>query len=160
MTVSAPLLVEPPLRSWVRRLGPALTSWCEGQLPTALAVLVSVVLFGAFVALAGHNPIDVYSEMYRGAFGTWFSFQNSLLRAAPLMLTGLCTALPARLGLMIIGGEGALVVGGLAAAAGAAAVRGAPPSVVIITMMLSSMLAGGLWIGAAGALRALRGVNE
>jgi ABC-type uncharacterized transport system permease subunit len=160
MAMSAPLVVEQPLRSWTRRLGPALASWCEGQLPTAIAIVVSVVLFGAFVALAGHNPIDVYSEMYRGAFGTWFSFQNSLLRAAPLMLTGLCTALPARLGLMIIGGEGALVVGGLAAAASAAAVRGAPPTVVILAMMVGSMLAGGIWIGAAGALRALRGVNE
>src|SRR3954471_13143100 len=155
MTVSAPLLVEPPLRSWVRRLGPALTSWCEGQLPTALAIVVSVVLFGVFVALAGHNPIDVYSEMYRGAFGTWFSFQNSLLRAAPLMLTGLCTALPARLGLMIIGGEGALVVGGLGAAAMAIPLQGAPPGVVIAGMMLASMLVGALWIGAAGALRVL-----
>jgi simple sugar transport system permease protein len=76
------------------------------------------------------------------------------------MLTGLCTALPARLGLMVIGGEGALVVGGMAAAVSAAVLRGAPPSVVIAGMMLGSMLAGAIWIGAAGALRALRGVNE
>jgi ABC-type uncharacterized transport system permease subunit len=160
MTASAPLAIEPPSQTGGRRLGPALLGWVEGQLPTALAIGVSVVLFGAFVALAGHNPLDVYSQMYRGAFGTWFSFQNSLLRAAPLMLTGLCTALPARLGLMIIGGEGALVVGGMAAAASAAALRGAPPLVVIVGMMLGSMIAGGVWIGAAGALRALRGVNE
>jgi ABC-type uncharacterized transport system permease subunit len=160
MTAGAPLAIEPPSQTWARRLGPSLLRSAEGQLPTALAIGVSVVLFGAFVALAGHNPLDVYAEMYRGAFGTWFSFQNSLLRAAPLMLTGLCTALPARLGLMIIGGEGALVVGGVAAAASAAALRGAPPLVVIVGMMLGSMIAGGIWIGAAGALRALRGVNE
>ena len=55
--------------------------------------------------------------MYRGAFGSWFSWQNTLLSAAPLMLTALCTALPAQLGLVIIGGEGALVLGGLAAMA-------------------------------------------
>jgi general nucleoside transport system permease protein len=160
MTVSAPLAFEPPARHWARRLAPSLLRWFEGQLPTALAIVVSLLLFGAFVAAAGHNPLDVYAEMYRGAFGSWFSFQNSLLRAAPLMLTGLCTALPARLGLMIIGGEGALVVGGLSAAGAAAALRGSPPTVVIGGMMLCSMLAGGLWIGAAGALRALRGVNE
>src|SRR5690606_29174335 len=113
-----------PLGRWARRLGPALLGWVEGQLPTALAIVVSVVLFGGFVAAAGHDPLDVYAEMYRGAFGTWFSFQNSLLRAAPLMLTGLCTALPARLGLMILGGEGARVMGRLAAAASAAALQG------------------------------------
>lgn len=160
MTASAPLAFEPPHRTLAQRLGPVLLRWLEGQLPTLLAIGVTMVIFGGFVAFAGHDPLEVYSEMYRGAFGTWFSFQNSLLRAAPLMLTGLCTALPARLGLMIIGGEGALVVGGLAAAGGAAALQGAPPLVVTAGMMLGSMLAGGVWIGAAGALRALRGVNE
>ena len=44
--------------------------------------------------------------MYQGAFGTWFSWQNTLTRAAPLILTALCTALPAQLGMVIIGGEG------------------------------------------------------
>jgi simple sugar transport system permease protein len=171
MTASAPLstrgpsnphgfALDPPPLGKLRRIGPALLRWLEGLLPTLIAVGISVVLFGGFVAAAGHDPLDVYAEMYRGAFGTWFSFQNSLLRAAPLMLTGLCTALPARLGLMIIGGEGALVMGGIAAAASAAALRGAPPPLVIAGMMLGSMLAGGAWIGAAGALRALRGVNE
>lgn len=159
MTASAPLALDPALGR-ARRIGPALLRWVEGLLPTLIALGISVVLFGGFVTAAGHNPLDVYAEMYRGAFGTWFSFQNSLLRAAPLMLTGLCTALPARLGLIIIGGEGALVVGGIAAAASAAVLRGAPPLVVIPGMMLGSMLAGGLWIGAAGALRAWRGVNE
>jgi general nucleoside transport system permease protein len=79
-----------------RTLAQAAANGLEALVVPAGAALVSIVLFGIFVALAGHSPIDVYSEMYRGAFGTWFSFQNSLLRAAPLMLTGLCTALPAR----------------------------------------------------------------
>src|SRR6188508_132206 len=131
MTASAPLALEPPGKGWVGRCVLATRRWCEGQLSTLIALAITCVAFGAFVAAAGHNPFAVYSEMYRGAFGTWFSFQNSLLRAAPLMLTGLCTALPARLGLVVIGGEGALVIGGMAAAATAAALRGAPPALVI-----------------------------
>src|SRR5688500_15588751 len=127
--------------------------------PTA-AVLVSALLFGVFVALAGADPIEVYEQMYRGAFGTWFSVQNSLQRAAPLMLTGLCTALPARLGLIVIGGEGALYVGGVAAAAVASRMTFAGPHLVLAVMALASMLFGALWIGTAGALRAKRGVNE
>jgi general nucleoside transport system permease protein len=162
MEVSAPLVVDENLPA--RPVGQVLR---ERALDTANALavpvgatLVSIVLFGVFVALDGHDPVAVYAEMYRGAFGTWFSFQNSLLRAAPLMLTGLCTALPARLGLTVIGGEGALVVGGLAAAAIALPLQGAPPALVIGAMMIAAMLMGGLWIGAAGALRAMRGVNE
>jgi general nucleoside transport system permease protein len=162
MEVSAPLVVDEnlparPLRQVLRER--ALDAANTLVVPVG-AALVSIVLFGLFVALDGHNPLAVYAEMYRGAFGTWFSFQNSLLRAAPLMLTGLCTALPARLGLTVIGGEGALVVGGLAAAAIALPLQGAPPLVVIAAMMVASMIMGGLWIGAAGALRAMRGVNE
>ena len=75
------------------------------------------MLFGVFMALTGRNPLAVYHEMFRGSFGTWFSFQNTLQRAAPLMLTALATALPLRLGLVVLGGEGAMVLGGLAAAA-------------------------------------------
>jgi simple sugar transport system permease protein len=41
-----------------------------------------------------------------GAFGSSFAWENTLQRAAPLMLTALCVALPARAGLIIIGGKG------------------------------------------------------
>lgn len=137
-----------------------LAALLDGLVVPGSAVLLSAALFGAFVGLAGANPVEVYEQMYRGAFGTWFSFQNSLQRAAPLMLTGLCTALPARLGLVVIGGEGALYVGGVAAAAVASQLTGASPYVVLAVMALTAMVFGGLWVGAAGALRAQRGVNE
>ena len=160
MTASAPVGAELGVAQRRSALGERSLRGLEQILPTLGAVVISLLLFGVFVALAGHSPLAVYAEMYRGAFGTWFSIQNSLLRAAPLMLTGLCTALPARLGLIVIGGEGALVVGGLAAASVAIPLQGSPPTVVLGAMMLASMLAGGVWIGAAGALRVLRGVNE
>jgi simple sugar transport system permease protein len=98
--------------------------------------------------------------MYRGAFGTWFSFQNSLVRAAPLMLTALCTALPAHLGLIVIGGEGALVMGALGAVIAATLVGGSSPVVLLTAMALTGALTGGGWLGLCGALRSLRGVNE
>lgn len=124
------------------------------------AVVFSLVLFGIFCAAAGANPFAVYASIYKAAFGSWRSFQNTLLRAAPLMLSSLCTALPARLGLVIIGNEGALVVGGLGAVAAGLAVSTAPPTVVQIAMALAGIVCGGLWIGAVGALRHYRGVNE
>ena len=126
----------------------------------ALALTTSLVLFGAFVALSGRSPSDLYYLMYQGAFGTWFSWQNTLTRSAPLILTALCTALPAQLGMVIIGGEGALLVGALAATAAALAMPLAPPLLVQTAMMLAAMISGGLWIALAGGLRHYRGVNE
>jgi general nucleoside transport system permease protein len=123
-------------------------------------IAVSFALFGVFVALAGASVTDVFYQMYRGAFGSRFSFQNTLVRAAPLTLTALCTALPAQVGLVVIGGEGALVLGALAAVVAAHALAGASPWVVLFGMAAASCVVAGAWIGAVGALRTLRGVNE
>jgi simple sugar transport system permease protein len=124
------------------------------------AVIASLALFGVFLALIGANPFAVYLSIYRGSFENWFSWQNTLARAAPLMLTALCTALPARLGLIVIGGEGALVVGAVATVAAATALADAPSLMITTLMMLAGMAAGALWVGAAGWLRHYRGVNE
>jgi general nucleoside transport system permease protein len=122
------------------------------------AIFAALLLFGLFIALTGRNPLAVYREMFRGSFGTWFSFQNTLQRAAPLMLTALATALPLRLGLVVLGGEGAMVLGGLAAAA--VAVHMHAPITVKLAMLIAGGLVGGAWMALAGALRAYRGVNE
>ncbi|TJW61975.1 MAG: ABC transporter permease, partial [Mesorhizobium sp.] len=74
------------------------------------ALVVGLVLFSLFVALVGKSPVQLYETMWRGGFGSWFSIQNSLSRGAPLLLAALCVALPARLGLVVIGGEGAIVL--------------------------------------------------
>ncbi len=124
------------------------------------ALLVGMVLFSVFIMLVGKSPIDFFDIMWRGAFGSWFSVQNSLSRAAPLLLTALCVALPARLGLVVIGGEGAIVLGGVAAAALGWWLDGAPALVVIPMMAIAGMIIGGLWMGMVGALRHYRAVNE
>ncbi|MEB3336451.1 MAG: ABC transporter permease [Leptolyngbyaceae bacterium] len=128
-------------------------------LPVA-ALVFSLVLFGMFCAAAGANPFQVYASIYKAAFGSWSSFQNTLIRSAPLMLAALCTALPARLGLVIIGNEGALVMGGIGAVAAGLALSSAPPLITQVAMAIAGMIFGGLWIGAVGALRHYRAVNE
>lgn len=127
-------------------------------LPTA-AIAAALALFGVFVSFAGASPVDAWVILFKGAFGDWFSWQNTLQRAAPLMLTALCVALPARAGLTIIGGEGALLLGGLAAAALANALplQGLAGTV---TLCAAAAVVGGAWIVLAGWLRQWRGVNE
>jgi simple sugar transport system permease protein len=124
------------------------------------ALSAALIVFGIFVALFGKNPLDLYWYMYYGAFGTWFSWQNTLTRAAPLILTALCTALPAQLGMVIIGGEGALLIGALSATSAALALQGMPPLMVQVAMVIAGMTGGGLWILLSGGLRQYRGVNE
>jgi simple sugar transport system permease protein len=132
----------------------------ETAVLSAAALAVTLALFGGFVALRGLDPLEVYRVLFLGAFGTWFSFEQTLTQAAPLMLTALCTALPARAGLLVIGGEGALVVGGVATVLAGVALAPLPAGLGAALALGAGALAGACWIGAAGALRHFRGVNE
>lgn len=125
------------------------------------ALVTSGALFAVFLALIGKSPSDFYSLLWRGGFGTAFSLQNTLQRAAPLILTALAMAIPARIGLIMIGGEGALVLSGFSAAAVALPLIGIAPKFVLLSVMAATaILVGALWVGLAGYLRHARGVNE
>jgi simple sugar transport system permease protein len=125
-----------------------------------LALAGALLLFGVFVWFGGYDPLETWRLLFAGAFGDAFSLQNTLQRAAPLMLTALTVALPARAGLTIIGGEGALVLGGLAAAALPYLLplpHGWPGTALLLA---AAALLGAAWIALAGLLRQWRGVNE
>src|SRR5947209_8607281 len=126
-----------------------------------VALAIAAALFALFLVAIGKSPLDFISYVWRGGFGTAFSLQNTLQRSAPLILTALAVAIPARIGLIMIGGEGALVLGGFAAAALAIPMIGVmPPMLALILMAAFAMLVGAFWVGIAGFLRYARGVNE
>jgi general nucleoside transport system permease protein len=125
------------------------------------ALLVAAALFAVFLLAIGKSPVDFISYVWRGGFGTAFSFQNTLQRSAPLILTALAVAIPARIGLIMIGGEGALVLGGFAAGALAIPLVGrTPPILTLVLMAIFAMIVGAFWVGLSGFLRYARGVNE
>jgi len=127
----------------------------------AFALTIAAVLFSIFLIAIGKSPFDFVDNIWRGGFGTPFSFQNTLQRSAPLILTALAVAIPARIGLIMIGGEGALVLGGFAAAAVAVPMVGfVPPWLTLPIMAIAGVAVGALWVGLAGFLRYARGVNE
>jgi general nucleoside transport system permease protein len=127
-----------------------------------LALAISGFLFALFLLALGKSPAQFFDLVVQGGFGTAFSIQNTLQRSAPLILTALAVAVPARIGLVMIGGEGALVLGGFAAAAIAIPlIRGnVSPWFTWIVMMAAGTAVGAIWVGIAGLLRYARGVNE
>src|SRR5215207_6642136 len=122
----------------------------EAVLVPLAALALAAAAFSLFLILLAKSPAEYASLVWRGAFGSWFSLENTLQRAAPLLLTALCVALPAQLGLVVIGGEGAVVLGGLAAAVIALPLAGAPSFFVLFAMALAGALIGGAWIGLTG----------
>ena len=160
MSVALERALEPSAPSMRADLEVRLRQAAEGIAIPVLALLLSAVLFSLFLLVQGYSPLQFFTLMYTGGFGSSFSLQNSLQRATPLLLTALCVAIPARLGLVVIGGEGALVLGGLMAAAVAVPLLGLPAPMVWIAMGLAGALGGAICIGLVGALRHYRGVNE
>lgn len=127
---------------------------------TSGALLAALALFALFLLANGLDPRAVYAVLWLGGFGTSFSLQATFTQAAPLMLTALCTAIPARAGLLVIGGEGALVAGGVFAVLAGVATAGVPGNLGTLVICAAGAAAGAAWIALAGALKHLRGVNE
>jgi general nucleoside transport system permease protein len=131
----------------------------DATLVQITALAGAVTAFALFCACVGASPMGVFASIYKAGFGSWYSWQNSLLRAAPLMLCGLATAIPARAGIITVGNEGAFVVGGLAAAAAGLATASGPAWLCLWIMGLAGGVAGGAWIACAAGLQHYRGVN-
>jgi ABC-type uncharacterized transport system permease subunit len=151
-----------PLPAARLTLGPQAARSIEALLIPLGALVASAILFSIFLLFLGKSPTQFFGLIWTGGFGSSFSLQNTLSRAAPLVLTGLAFAIPARIGLTLIGAEGALVLGGFCAAAIAIPLvtTGISPVLTLPIMALAGMLAGAIWIGLAGWLRHYRGVNE
>jgi ABC-type uncharacterized transport system permease subunit len=125
-----------------------------------LALAGALLLFGVWVQFGGVSAPDAWGLLFKGAFGDMFSWQNTLQRSAPLMLTALAVALPARAGLVVIGGEGALVLGALGCAALPYVWPGLAGASGSALVLLAGALFGAAWLALAGVLRQWRGVNE
>lgn len=132
----------------------------EAAVITAGAMVLALAIFAVFLLANRLDPVAVYSVLWLGGFGTSFSLQASLTQAAPLMLTALCTAIPARAGLLVIGGEGALAAGGVFAVLAGVAAPSLTPIWGTVVVCAAGAAAGAAWIAMAGALKHLRGVNE
>jgi ABC-type uncharacterized transport system, permease component len=128
----APALAAPVLARLARR--------AEAVAIPLGALAVGLAAFSVFLLAVGKSPAEFYSLVWKAGYGTAFSWWNTLSRTAPLLLAALCVALPARLGLTVIGGEGAIVLGGVAAGAAGVAM-GAAGGVGIVAMGLAGALA-------------------
>mgnify|MGYP001024412355 FL=1 len=124
--------------------------------------LVFALVFGALLLiLSGVNPFVAYAAMAEGAFGDIHALSETLVKAIPLMLTGLGVSIAFRMLFWNSGAEGQLAMGGLVATGVALYASNALPSwSVLPAAILLGMVAGALWAAIPAALRAYLEVNE
>jgi simple sugar transport system permease protein len=144
-----PRLSDPP------RWYPALVSFS--------AILVALVIGGVVIAFAGGDPFRSYAHIARASFGDIGVFSDTIVKATPLILTGLACSIAFRMKLWNIGAEGQFYAG----AFGASAVVLTPllpadtsPWIFIPVMILAGCLAGAIWAFVPGFLKAKYNVNE
>ncbi|MCS7059758.1 MAG: ABC transporter permease [Anaerolineae bacterium] len=124
---------------------------------------VAFVIGGIVLAVAGGNPLAIYAHLIRAAFGDIGVFNDTLVKASPLMLVGLACALAFRMKLWNIGAEGQFFLGAWGASAVVLAPilpRDTPAILMIPTMMLAGVACGALWGLIPGFLKAKFNVNE
>jgi simple sugar transport system permease protein len=134
--------------------------WPKTVLRWIVIVLAAPVVFGVFALAKGADPIAMYADVLQVVLQP-VPFQNVVVRAAALLLAGLAVTVPARAGLLNVGGEGQIVVGAVAAAGVALALDAhTPGAIVLVLMAVVAMVAGAAWSGLAGALRQTMNANE
>jgi ABC-type uncharacterized transport system permease subunit len=127
------------------------------------AIALALVLGGVVLALVGGDPFRAYAHIASASFGSWGVFSDTLVKATPLILTGLACTVAFRMKLWNIGAEGQLFIGAFAASAivlTPVLPADTPRVLMLLTMAVAGIVAGALWGFVPGILKAKLKVNE
>lgn len=130
---------------------------------SVIAILIALLLGALVLALVGGNPIRAYAHIAGAAFGSLGVFSDTLVKATPLILTGLACSVAFKMKLWNIGAEGQFLMGALGASV--VILAGIVPEDASRTLTVAVMLVAGVLFGAAwglipGFLKARLQVNE
>ena len=125
-----------------------------------LMFLLAFLLFGLILLIFGKDPIQSYKDIFTSTLGSTYGFSEVIVAMIPMLITALAVALPWRVGLINIGGEGQLYIGAAFATWGALTFQNSPAWILLPLMMLLGMLGGALWAFIPGYLKAIGLVNE
>ena len=124
-----------------------------------MTILISLVIGALLIIPTGASPIEAYSVLFEGAFGSVNNFYNTLARSTPLIFTGLAAAFAFKAGVFNIGIEGQLYMGAMAAALTGIYLGGLPTIIVIPACLIAAMIAGMLWAALPGLLKTKLDIN-
>ena len=125
-----------------------------------LAAVAALAVGAVMLLLLGVNPVVAYSALWEGAFGSKNALADTLVKATPLLLVGIGICIAFRGGVINIGGEGQLVVGAVASTLVGLSFPEASGWLVIPLALLAGFVAGAIWGGIPGVLKAYFNVNE
>jgi general nucleoside transport system permease protein len=147
-----------------------------GIIPPLLTAVFAFFMGGLVILASGANPFDAYLGILEGAGINWFwdhlgntdvldlstfNLTQTLLRTTTFALTGLAVAFAFRCGLFNIGGQGQYTMGVVVGVwVGAYWGDALPSGLHVVIGIILAALAGALWAGIAGILKATVGAHE
>lgn len=109
------------------------------------AIALALATSGLFIFLLGLNPFDVYLAMLKGAFGSTYRIEQTLVVAIPLVIISLGIAVAFKMKFWNIGAEGQVIMGAFFASYLALNYQDVPRPLLLLAMMLAGFLGGALW---------------
>lgn len=123
-------------------------------------LVTALLIFAVVLLLFGKNPIQAYSDIFSQTLGSRYGLSEVLVKMIPLLLCALAVLVPARLGLVNVGGEGQIYLGAWLATWGALTFSHLPQFVALPLVILLGFIGGGLWAAIPAFLRAKGWLNE
>lgn len=135
-------------------------SFLESAAVPFFSILFGLLLGAIIMLIFGYNPIIAYRAMLTGVFANNYFMGEALVQTTVLTFTGLSFAVASRAGFFNIGVAGQFLFGWLAAITFGLAFPDIPRLLMVPLTLLVSIVAGALYAGIAGFLRAYFGTSE
>lgn len=123
-------------------------------------MLLALGIGAIFILCMGHNPLEAYVELIRGAFASKRAFGTTLASFTPLLLTTVAFAVAAKANAFNVGVEGEVFLGGIVAAYIGIHLGVLPKPLLLLLCFLGAALMGAIWAFIPGFLKAVFQVNE
>jgi simple sugar transport system permease protein len=125
-----------------------------------MMTVLALLLFGVILLISGKDPLQSYKDIFTSTLGSAYGFSEVLVAMIPMLITALAVALPSRVGLINVGGEGQLYIGAAFATWGALTFQDQSAWILLPLMTLLGMLGGAVWAFIPGYLKSIGLVNE
>lgn len=125
-----------------------------------LSILASFIVGALLIKLIGGSPIEAYTYLFRGAFGSKSNISETFIKAIPLIFTGLAATFAYKCGVFNLGGQGQFVMGAVTSVWFSTTFVGITGPLHIVLSIMLGTLVGGLWGAIPGVLKITRGLNE
>jgi len=125
-----------------------------------ISVIFAFIVGAVLIAAIGGNPSEAFTYLFKGAFGNATNLGKTLVKATPLIFTGLAATFAYRCGVFNLGAEGQFVMGAVASIWVSVNVKSISGVPLIILSLVLGMIAGGIWGAIPGILKITRGLNE